>query len=193
LYSISSATFNTAANTQKNSIKTVSLSIDNGSGLIPSKLNQPQKFSLTITPTNNFQSGDVIIVKVPSQYTFIISTVNIANGSDLNTLSGSFCTNSNLFCSNNLNSGYQIKVQEKIAGNVFTNITSITFTVSNGTYVSPKDWDTFDSENFIVNTFTSTGKEIDSSELGSTTNAKFYLACSVKANRCETCLTNGTC
>lgn len=85
MYSISSVTFNTAVNTQKNSIKTVSLNIDNGSGLIPSKLNQPQKFSLTITPTNNFQSGDVIIVKVPSQYTFIISTVNIAIGSDLNT------------------------------------------------------------------------------------------------------------
>lgn len=151
-------TFITAANTQRNTIKTVSLSIDNGSNLVPSKLNQPQKFSLTITPTNNFQSGDFIIIKIPSQYTFIISTVSISNGSDLNVLTGSFCANNNLFCSNNLNSGYQIKVQEKIAGNVFSNITSITVTVNNGTYVSPKDWDTYDSETFVVNTFTNTGK-----------------------------------
>jgi hypothetical protein len=193
LYIISSFTFNTVVNTQRNAIKTVTLSIDNGSNLIPSKLNQPQKFSLTITPTNNFQSGDFIIIKVPSQYAFIISTVNIPNGSDLNTLAGSFCSNSNLFCSNNLNSGYQIKVQEKMAGNVFINITSITVTVNNGTYVSPKDWDTFDSETFLVNTFTSTGKEIDSSELGTTTNPKFYLACPSKSNRCETCLANNTC
>jgi hypothetical protein len=130
---------------------------------------------LTITPTNNFQSGDYIIVKVPSQYTFIISPLTIPN---------TFCSNGNLYCSNNLNDAYQIKIQERTVGGVFINITSLTFTVNNGTYVSPSDWDTFDSENFIVNTFTSTGKEIDSSELGSTTNAKFYLTCPSKSNRC---------
>jgi hypothetical protein len=91
-------------------VKTVALSINELSGNYPSKLNQLQQFTLTISTTNYFQSGDIIVVTIPSQYAFVGSTVTVTNTSDLTTMAGSLCSDTTLFCSNNNTSGNLLRV-----------------------------------------------------------------------------------
>lgn len=159
-----------------------------------SQLNQLQKFTLTMTTTNRLQPGDIVVITVPSQYNYVAaSTVTVTNTSDLTTMTGSLCSNSNLFCSNNNSNGYLIRVVEKVSGNVFNNISSLSVTINNGSYQSPTLWANYNSESFIVNTYTSTGQPIDAVQSGTTTNATFYLTCSNTANYCATCHSNGTC
>lgn len=133
------------------------------------------------------------MVTIPSQYGFIGSPVTVTNTSNLSTMTGSLCTETTIFCSNNNTSGYLLRVAERVSGTVFTNITSFSFTISNGSYRSPQLWTDFNSEKFLVNTYSRTGQPIDAVQSGTTTNATFYLACSNTANRCGTCFANGSC
>lgn len=159
-----------------------------------SQLNQLQKFTLTMTTTNRFQPGDIVVITVPSQYSYVAtSTVTVSNTTDLTTFPGSLCSDSNLFCSNNNSNGYLIRVVEKVSGNVFNNISSLSVTINNGSYQSPLLWTNYNSESFIINTYSSTGQPIDAVQSGTTTNATFYLTCSNTANFCATCHSNGTC
>jgi hypothetical protein len=194
LCNISSGILTPSSNTQTNSIKSISLNINELSGAYPSQLNQLQQFTLTISTTNRFFAGDIIVVTIPSQYGFLLNnTVTVTNTSNLSSMSGSLCTDSTLFCSNNNTSGNLLRIVEKVAGNVFNNLSSISFTVANGSYRSPQLWTDYNSEPFLANTYSSTGQPIDAVQANITSNATFYLACPTTANHCGTCQSNGTC
>jgi len=193
LYNVSSGILTPPSNTQTNVVRTVTLTINESNGAYPSQLNQMQRFRLTVTTTNNFLAGDIIVVTIPPQYGFIGTPVTVTNTSDLTTLSGSLCTESTIFCSNNNTSGYLVRIAEKVGGTVFTNISTFSFTISNGSYRSPQLWTDFNSEPFLVNTYSTTGQPIDAVQSATTANATFYLACTNTANRCGTCFANGSC
>ena len=108
-------------------------------------------------------------------------------------MTGSLCSDTTLFCSNNNTSGNLLRVVEKVPGTVFTNVSSISFTVSNGSYRSPQLWSNYNSDTFLVNTYASTGQPVDAVQSGTTANATFYLACTNTANHCGTCYANGSC
>jgi hypothetical protein len=133
-YNITSATLVPPINNNPNVVITTSLSINEQGGSYPSQLNQVQLFSITFTSTNRLQPGDIVVITVPSEYQFLGSTVGNSTFT-----SGSLCTaSSSLYCSNNNSSPNQIRIVEKINGNVFTNISSLTVTINNSTYRSPQ-------------------------------------------------------
>lgn len=145
LYNITSMVVTPQTNTLTNAVKTVTLNINELSGNYPSKLNQLQQFTLTISSTNYFESGDIIVATIPSQYAFVGTTVTVTNTSDLTTMTGSLCSEATLFCSNNNTSGNLLRIVEKVPGNVFKSVSSISFTVTNGSYRSPQLWTNYNS------------------------------------------------
>lgn len=86
-----------------------------------------------------------MVVTIPSQYAFVGTTVTVTNTSNLLIMTGSLCSDINLFCSNNNTSGNLLRVVERVPGNVFTNVSSISFTVTNGSYRSPQLWADYNS------------------------------------------------
>jgi len=70
----------------------------------------------------------------------------------LTTLGGSFCsTNTGLFCANdNIGNLNVIKIVERTAGAVFTNITQLTVTIDDFIFRSPQLWATYRSNVFLV-------------------------------------------
>ena len=196
-YAISSSTLTPSTNTAPNTVTSMSLSIDENGGAAPSQLNQVQQFTVSVTPTNRLQSGDILVVTVPSQYLYVGgSAVVVTDATDLTTASNSLCTNSaSLFCSHNDSSSTNlIRVVEKVTGNVFSNISSISFIVNNNTYRSPQDWTTFDSTPFLASTYAPGNYQIDTVDSSTSSNATFYLSCpNATTYHCKTCQSTGIC
>lgn len=106
LYSITSDTLITSSNSNLNLIKSIGLSITTN----PSQLNQLQSFSLNVVPTNNFLSGDYLVVFVPTAYLYVPATAVTAPANLSSNLAASICDTTVFFCSNYNNNVYQIKV-----------------------------------------------------------------------------------
>lgn len=187
-YNITSSTLVPAINTNTNAVISSSLTINDNGGTYPSQLNQVQTFDITLTTTNRLQSGDIVVITIPSEYLFILnSTVGNATFT-----SGSLCTaSSNLYCSNNNSSPNIIRIVEKTVGSVFTNISSLTITINNNTYRSPQSWTTYNSNPYLVNTYSISSQAVDSAQ-STTSNATFYLTCTNSSAHCKTC-SSGLC
>lgn len=161
-------------NANTNALVTASLSINDNGGTYPSQLNQIQTFSITFTSTNWLQAGDIVVITVPSEYQFVLSST-VGNSSFT---SGSLCSgSSNIYCSNNNSSPNLIRIVEKISGSVFTNISSLTVIINNSTYRSPQLWATYNANPFLINTYSISGQAVDSVQSTTAANATFYLTC----------------
>jgi len=190
MYIISSTTLVTTSNTNNNLIKSTKLVINsNGSSF----LNQPQSLQITLNFTNNLNTGDYITITLPSQYEFIGTSITVAMNTNLSAqISSSLCSGTTYFCSNYNSFPNIVKIEELTKGlNTFNNLSYFVVEIKNMTYVSPKNWNDYNSESFLATTYTSTESSIDSVQAGSIT-ANFYLTCG-DINNCRQCDTSLKC
>lgn len=102
----------------------------------PSQLFSFHSFAITVVPKIPLLSGDYLIVEIPNLYTFTGSIVTVTPTTNLVTVaSQSLCIESAYFCSHFSSDPYKIRVQE--FSTIFSNLTSVTFTIKNNLYRSP--------------------------------------------------------
>ena len=191
-YLISTRTFTPSANLQPNLINNAKLII-NDNGITSQRLNVYTSFTVSFQPTNILVSGDYIVVSIPiSDWTFKTTTVVVNNISNIASMGGSLCSDTNIFCSNYNNDTNKIRIDDK-TGTAFPGSTNISFTFPSTVYVSTKYWAT----NYTLltfNTYTKTNSSIDSSTNSTTNTASFVLACPNTASfHCKTCSSGGAC
>ncbi len=191
-YLISTRTFTPSVNLQPNMINNAKLLI-NDNGIASQRLNVFTSFTVSFQPTNILVSGDYIIVNIPiSDWTFNSTPVVVTNISNIASMSGSLCSNTNLFCSNFNNDTNKIRIDDR-TGTAFPGSVNISFTFPSTVYVSTKNWATTYTL-LTFNTYTRTNSSIDSSTNSTTNTASFALVCPNTASfRCKTCNFAGTC
>lgn len=191
-YVISTSTFLPAPNTKPNLINNAKLAI-NDNGISSARLDVATSFTLSFQPSNLLITGDYVVVNIPSSdWTFQTTAVVVSNLATIGTMTGSLCTNSNVFCSNYNGDSYKIRVDDK-TGTAFPSVTNISFTLASTAYVSTKNWaDTYSLLTF--NTYTKANFSIDSSTNSTSNTASFTLACpNTSSLHCKTCSSAGLC
>ena len=190
-YLISTFTLTPPANTNTNLITAASLTIlDNG--ISSPRLNQPTRFTLSLTPSNTLITGDYIVVTVPAEWTNTQSSLVTVNVSGIATQTGSLCTDSTVFCSNHLSDSHKIRIDDK-TGSAFPSVTNLSFTIASTTFASPKTWLSSYST-FSFSTFSNTSAAIDASTASTANTAAFSLACPNSTTfHCKTCNSSGFC
>ena len=191
-YLISTKTFSPNANLQPNLINNAKLTI-NDNGISSPRLNVATSFTLSFQPTNLLTAGDYIVISVPSaDWTFKTAPILLTNLSAIGSMSGSLCTDSNVFCSNYNNDSYKIRVDDK-TGTAFPSISTISFTLGTSVYASSKTWSSAYA-NLAFITYTKNNFTIDSSANSTTNTAAFRLACpNTTSFHCKTCNSLGFC
>ena len=189
---ISTRTFTPSSNLLQNLVNNAKLAI-NDNGISSPRLNIATSFTVSFQPTNLLIAGDYIVVSIPiSDWTFKTTPVVVTNVSNISSMTGSLCSDTNIFCSNFNNDTNKIRVDDK-TGTAFPSTTNISFTFPSSVYVSTKNW----ASNYTLltfNTYTKTNSSIDSSVNSTSNTAAFALACpNTTGFHCKTCSSVGAC
>lgn len=191
-YLISTCTFTPNVNSQPNLINNAKLVI-NDNGISSQRLNVATSFTVSFQPTNLLMTGDYIVVTIPtSDWTFKGTQVVVTNVASISSMTGSLCSDSNLFCSNYNSDSNKIRIDDK-TGTAFPSASTISFTFPSSVYVSTKSWAASYST-LTFNTYTKTNYSIDSSINSTSNTAAFALACpNTTSFHCKTCDSAGLC